>query len=158
MRALVPIRAGEGRSVALVGLVATLYAAAVGVGDVVAQSIFIERAGADALPRIFLLKAAIDAAAAALYLPVTRGRKPAAVLRLALLLYAGVVIAGRALVVAQGGSSAAYALYVAHECAWTVLTIHWGVYLLDVFDASQARRLFPILFGATRLGGALAGG
>lgn len=158
LRSLVPIRAGERRPVALVGLVAVLYAAAVAVGDVIAQSIFIERAGADALPRIFLLKAAIDAVAAALYLPATRGRNPAAVLRVALLLYAAVVVAGRALVVARAGSGAAYALYVAHECAWTVLTIHWGVYLLDVFDASQARRLFPILFGATRLGGALAGG
>jgi hypothetical protein len=155
---LLPIRAGEGRSVALVGLVATLYAAAVAVGDVVAQSIFIERAGADALPRIFLLKAGIDAVAAALYLPATRGRKPAAVLRLALVLYAAVVVGGRALVATRDGGAAATALYVAHECAWTVLTIHWGVYLLDVFDASQARRLFPILFGATRLGGALAGG
>src|SRR5690606_36403 len=37
------------------------------------------------------------------------------------------------------------------------LTIHWGVYILDAFDASQARRLFPILFTAARLGGVVAG-
>ncbi|HUS67392.1 MAG TPA: hypothetical protein VMZ28_22800, partial [Kofleriaceae bacterium] len=158
MRALIPLRAGEGRPVAVVGAVAMLYAAAVAVGDVVAQSIFIERAGADSLPRIFLLKAGIDALAAALYLPATRGRSPASVLRFALLVYAVVVVGARALVAHDTGGAAAYALYIAHECAWTVLTIHWGVYLLDVFDAGQARRLFPVLFGATRLGGALAGG
>jgi len=157
MRRLVPVRAGEGRAVLGVGLIAVLYAAAVGVGDVVSQSIFVGRAGAEALPRIFLLKAAIDVGAALLYLPMTRGRRPPAVLRLTLLVYIATVLAGRALVAAAAGAGPAYALYVGHECAWTILTIHWGVYLLDVFDASQARRLFPILFGATRLGGALAG-
>jgi hypothetical protein len=157
LRGLVPVRSGEGRAVLSVGLIAVLYAAAVGIGDVVSQSIFVGRAGAEALPRIFLLKAAIDVGAAILYLPMARGRHPSAVLRIALVAYLATVLAGRALVAAMNGAGAAYALYVGHECAWTILTIHWGVYLLDVFDAGQARRLFPILFGATRLGGALAG-
>ena len=157
LRGLVPVRTGEGRAVLAVGLIAILYAAAVGIGDVVSQSIFVGRAGAEALPRIFLLKAAIDVGAALLYLPMTRGRRPPAVLRLTLVVYIATVLAGRALVSAAAGAAPAYILYVGHECAWTILTIHWGVYLLDVFDASQARRLFPVLFGATRLGGALAG-
>jgi hypothetical protein len=157
MRRLVPVRAGEGRAVLGVGLIAVLYSAAVGIGDLVSQSIFVGRAGAEALPRIFLLKAAIDVGAALLYLPMTRGRRPPAVLRLTLVIYIATVLAGHALVATSGGTAPAYLLYVGHECAWTILTIHWGVYLLDIFDASQARRLFPILFGVTRLGGALAG-
>ena len=55
LRGLVPVRTGEGRAVLAVGLIAILYAAAVGIGDVVSQSIFVGRAGAEALPRIFLL-------------------------------------------------------------------------------------------------------
>lgn len=157
LRGLVPVRTGEGRAVVGVGLIAILYAAAVGIGDIVSQSIFVARAGSEALTRIFLLKAAIDVGAAFLYVPMTRGRRPPAVLRLTLAVYLVTVLAGRALVAAMDGAAPAYLLYVGHECAWTILTIHWGVYLLDVFDAGQARRLFPVLFGATRLGGALAG-
>ncbi len=157
MRGLVPVRAGEGRAVVAVAVTAILYAAALGIGDLVAQSIFLGRAGAGALPRIFLLKAAIDVGAAILYLPVARGRHPAAILRLALVVYVAALLAGRSLVAGADGARPAFALYAGHECAATILTVHWGVYLLDAFDAGQARRLFPILFGATRLGGALAG-
>ena len=147
---------GEWRKVGALWAVGVAYAAATTLGENVAQSIFAGRVGAGQLARMFLVKGAFDVLASALYLPLTRGRDPARVLRVALVAYAATIVAGR-LAVLGSGALPAYALYIGHECAWTVLTIHWGVYVLDVFDAAEARRLFPLIFTAARVGG-IAGG
>jgi len=154
--ALLHMRPGEGRRVLWIAVVGAAYAAATSLGDDIAQAVFVARAGAEALPRMFLFKGVLDIAAAALYLPLARGRNADAVWRLAIAVYLASVGGGWAW--ANGGSVAgAYGLYVVHESAWTILTIHWTVLILEVFDANQARRLFPILFAATRLGGIGAG-
>lgn len=150
------LRPGEGRRILWLAGISVAYAAATALGDDVAQSVFVARAGASALPRMFLFKGLLDVAAAALYLPLTRGRSPAGVWRVALAIYMLAVLGGR-LLASDGSVFSAYALYVIHECAWTILTIHWGVFILDALDASQARRLFPLLFTAARLGDIAAG-
>lgn len=150
------VRPGEGNRLLWLGAIGIAYAAATSLGDTVAQSVFVTRVGAASLPRMFLLKGVLDVVAAALYMPLTRGRSTARVWRAALAIYVLTVVAARALM-SGGGTVSAYALYIGHECAWTILTIHWGVFILDAFDASQARRLFPLLFTAARLGGIIAG-
>ncbi len=154
--ALLHVRPGEGRRVLWVAAIGVAFAAATQIGDDVAQSVFVTEVGPRSLPGVFLAKALIDALAAALYLPMTRGRGPTAVWLVALAVYAATVI-GAGAWARGGGEAGAYALYVGHECAWTILTIHWGVFILDAFDASQARRLFPLLFTAARVGGIVAG-
>lgn len=153
---LLHLRPGETSRLLWVGAIGIAYAAATAVGNDVAEAIFITRVGADAMPLVFLAKGAFDVLAAALYLPLARGRSQRQVWLVALGLYIATVIAARA-VVAGGGDASAFGLFIAHETAWTILTIHWGVFVLDVFDASQARRLFPILFTTARLGGVIAG-
>ena len=153
---LLPVRPGESRRLLWLSLIGVAYATATSLGDDIAQSVFVTRVGADALPRMFIFKGLLDVVAAAVYLPLTRGRSTPRVWQVAIAVYV-VAILGARVAVTGGGAISAYALYVAHECAWTILTIHWGVFILDAFDASQARRLFPILFTAARLGGVLAG-
>ena len=153
---LLHVRPGEGRRVLWLGAISVAYAAATSLGDDIAQSVFVARVGAHDLPRMFLIKGLLDVAAAALYLPLTRGRSPSSVWRVVLMIYMAAVLGAWALA-GGGGVVSAYALYVAHECAWTMLTIHWGVFILDAFDASQARRLFPLLFTAARLGDMASG-
>jgi len=156
LRALLHLRPGESRRVLWIAIIGATYAAATSLGDDIAQAVFVARAGAEALPRMFLFKGVLDVAAAALYLPLARGRSADAVWRLSIAVYLASVAAGWGW--ARTGSVAgAYGLYVVHESAWTILTIHWTVLILEVFDANQARRLFPILFAATRLGGIGAG-
>jgi len=151
------LRPGEGKRTARVALIALAWMAATSLGDDVAQSVFVSRAGAEALPRMILFKGLLDVLAAAIYVPLARGRTPSHVLVVALTIYAATVSGAQVLVSAVGGNWSAYALYVGHEAAWTVLTIHWGVYVLDAFDASQARRLFPLLFAVATLGKMLGG-
>lgn len=154
---LLHLRPGESRRVLWFAVVGAAYAGATSLGDDIAQAVFVARAGAEALPRMFLLKGILDVVAALIYLPLARGRSAGSVWRLAMVLYLGTVVIGW-LWAAQGTVAGAYGLYVLHESAWTILTIHWTVLILEVFDANQARRLFPLLFAATRLGGIGAGG
>ncbi len=139
--------------VAAIGL---CYAAATSLGENIAESVLFSRIGWQSMPVIILLKAGMDIVAAALYLPLTKGRDAGRVWRIALLIYLATVALGG--VMARGDSDiAAYVLYVGHECTWTILTIHWGVFILETFDASQARRLFPLLFTTARAGSIVAG-
>lgn len=150
------LRPGEvGRALWVAGM-GICYAAATSLGDDVAQSLFVTRVGAQSMPIVFLFKGLLDVVAATLYLPITRGRSPGGVWRFALAIYISTVLAGWALT-ANGTQLSAYLLFIGHECAWTILTIHWGVFILDIFDASQARRLFPLMFTAARVGGIFAG-
>jgi hypothetical protein len=153
---LLQLRPGEAGRLVWLGAIGVAYAAATSLGDDIAQSVFVTRVGAESLPRMFLFKGALDVLAAALYLPLTRRRSTPRVWRVAIAIYVFTLIAAR-VAVDGGGVVSAYALYIGHECAWTILTIHWGVFILDAFDASQARRLFPVLFTAARLGGMAAG-
>lgn len=153
---LLDVQPGERRKVLALWAVGVAYAAAIGVGENVAQALFADRVGAPALARLFLVKGVFDVAAAALYLPLTRGRSPRRVLEVALAIYAATMLLGR-LTACSRAPASSYALYLGHECAGTILTIHWGVYCLDLFDAGAARRLFPLIFTAARVGG-IAGG
>jgi len=156
VRRALHLRQGEVGRALWVAIIGVSYAAATTLGDDVAQTLFVTRVGARSMPIVFLFKGLLDVVAAALYLPITRGRSPARVWRVAVAIYIATVLAGW-LLTANGTSLSAYLLFIGHECAWTILTIHWGVFILDIFDASQARRLFPLMFTAARVGGIFAG-
>jgi hypothetical protein len=153
---VVEVRPDERRPLLALWLLGLLQAAALSIGENLAQSVFTAQVGARELSGLVLWKGLIDVAAAGLYLPLTARRSPRAVMALALGIYAFTLAAGR-LWLGRGGAAPAWGLYLGHECASTLLTIHWGVYVLDRFDAAQARRLFPLVFTASRLGGVLAG-
>ncbi len=142
------IRPGEGWRLAWVAAIGFAFYAASALGDDVAEALFLSRVGVDALPARWALNAALDVGAAAVYLRLSHARSPGAVLRVALGIYIAAVVGGRVLLSAFGGDVPAYVLYLGHETARTILVIHWGVFVLHAFDASQARRLFPLLFTA----------
>jgi hypothetical protein len=156
LRGALQLQPGEERRALSLWAIGLLYAIATGVGESVAQSIFIARLDAARLAQMILVKGIFDVAASALYLPLTRGKSSARVLELALAIYAGTILLGR-LALFEPGALPAYALSIGHECAWTILTIHWGVYILDVFDAEAARRLFPVVFTASCAGRLIGG-
>jgi hypothetical protein len=147
---------GETPALVRVAAIGAAYSAGTALGETISEAVFVARVGAEALPQLFLLKGVIDVVTAACYVPLARDRSPAAVLRFTLSIYIVAVAAGR-LGLAADGIASAYGLYVAHETAWTLITIQWGVFVLDVFDASQARRLLPLLFTSSQLGAIGAG-
>lgn len=150
------MRPGESKRVLWVAAIGLCYAAATSLGENISESVLFSRIGWHSMPLVILLKAGMDILAAALYLPLTKKRNSGRVWRIALLIYIVTVAIGGTM--ARGESDyAAYILYVGHECTWTILTIHWGVFILEAFDASQARRLFPLLFTTARVGSIIAG-
>ncbi len=139
-------------------VVALAYYAAVTIGDTVATSVFIARAGASNLPYIFLIKAGIDVVASLLYLPLTRNRSARSVWRSLLCFYMAVIALGwLAVSMSSLPTLGAYLLYGGHEVAWTLAVVHWGIFLLDTFSPSESRIYFPILFGVGRVGALLGG-
>ncbi|MCE9579974.1 MAG: hypothetical protein K8W52_43050, partial [Deltaproteobacteria bacterium] len=138
-----------------VGAQGAVIAAATQIGDDIAQAVLMTRVGAVGWPVTLVAKAALDVLAAAAYLPLTRRRDPASVMRVLLAAYAAAVAAAWAL--GRTGRPGAYLVYVVHECAWTPLTIHWGVYLLAALDAREARRRLPVMFTAARVGAMIGG-
>jgi hypothetical protein len=139
---------------ALAGVYA-LLGAAVAAGDATVHTIFVARAGADRLPEALLLRAVVSPLLAYLYARLARHRTPRAVLVGLLVLAAAIAVAGRfALSIEDFGPLAAY---VIHELVASVLTVHWGVYLLHHLAGDHALRGAPVVFASARLGAALAG-
>ena len=54
------VRPGEAGRLVWLGVIGIAYAAATSLGDSIAQSVFVTRVGAESLPRMFLVKGALD--------------------------------------------------------------------------------------------------
>ncbi|MCA9672578.1 MAG: hypothetical protein KC503_43590 [Myxococcales bacterium] len=138
-------------------LIYALLSAGLAINDGVANALFLARVGATDLPLVFIAKALLDMLGAALYVRVDRRLGARATLVL-LLVFAALGSAGAWLGVrALPGAWTYLALFAFEEVCQTLLKIHWGVYLLERFDAVSARRYFPSIYTGARVG-AVAGG
>lgn len=137
------------------GVVHAAIGGAIAAGDVTVQAIFLARAGAERLPEVLLARAILGAAATWAYARMTRAGSTRAQLA-AVSLVAAVVAVG-SIPLAAEGAIGPVAAYVVHETASSVVTIHWGVFLLAHVSGAQARRTTPLVYGAARAGAMVAG-
>ncbi|MEM9067465.1 MAG: hypothetical protein AAGE52_03135 [Myxococcota bacterium] len=146
---------GEGGAVARMALVYGAIGASTTVADTLVQSAFLARAGAEALPYVLGARAVLSPALAWTYSRTARRRSSRGVLSVIALLNA-VAIAGARVALDLGpvGATAAYAV---HEIASALLTLHWGVYLLDHFRPDAAKRAVAPIYAGAR-GAAVIGG
>ena len=146
------IRTGEGR---LVGLLAALFAAVEagrGLGEVGADTLFLSRFGADALPYLFILLGAVSLVVAQGYgAGIGRlGRRPFLVGLLGVL--AALLLVERAAML-SGSDLALPVMWVSvYAVSALMLTVVWTV-AGTTLDVRQAKRLFPVCTGAAILGG-----
>ena len=147
------------------GAVHAMMGGAMAAGDATVQALFLSRAGADQLPKVLLVRALVSPILAWLY---TRMLRPTALGGAEAAPPDGRrVLAAMALVVAAVIASAPFALrlgpagalgvYAVQEVLSGLLTIHWGVYLLEHLAADRARRGVATVYAASRAGAALAG-
>lgn len=136
-----------------VGLVHAVIGAAIAAGDALVQASVLSEVGVDALPEVLLARAVVGPVLAFAYARATRGRATAPVLAALSLVAGGVLLAGPSLLRSPLGS---VGLYSAHEIATALLTVHWGVYLLDRLG-SDARSSVALVYAMARGGAALAG-
>jgi hypothetical protein len=140
------IRAGEGRTVALVVALMFLSVGGLTIGESGISALFFDRIGPDLLPIMYVASGAVGIAAMlALSAALGRFERRRAYVALPLLL-AGVVVVGRVVVTADPAW-----IYPAMLLTTTVAYLVNAVYLWGtaglVTDTRRAKRLFP-LFGA----------
>lgn len=146
------IRAGEGR---LVGLLAALFAvveAGRGLGEVGADTLFLSRFGADALPYLFILLGAVSLVAALGY-GTGIGRLGRRRFLVGLLGGLAAVLLLERIAMASGSELAIPVIWVSvYAVSALLLTLVWTV-AGSTLDVRQAKRLFPVCIGAAILGG-----
>jgi len=145
------VRAGEGRIVALVGLLFVALEAGRGFGEVGVDTLVVSRFGADTLPYLFIALGATSLVAALGY-GAALGRLQRTPLLAGILLGAAVLLlAGRAIMAAGTDTVIPIVWLVTYAAGAIAVTISWTV-AGSVFDARQAKRLFPICTGAAIAG------
>lgn len=150
------IQPGEGRIAGL--LVATMVVATAGhtIGESGVSALFFERAGADALPRIYLAQGVVGLAAM-FALTALLARSDRRRVYVSLLLLTGAVVTVERLILVTDPSWIFPVLWLTVSVAMLVQAVSlWGTAGL-VTDTRRAKRLFP-LFGAGSILGAVVGG
>ncbi|MEX1170470.1 MAG: HEAT repeat domain-containing protein [Chloroflexota bacterium] len=145
------IRAGEGRILALVALLFMALEAGRGFGEVGVDTLVVSRFGAGTLPYLFIGLGALSLLAALAY-GAALGRLPRTPLMAGILLGAGVVLVAGRLIMAGGTDAVVPMIWLVTYASGAIAgTIAWTV-AGAVFDARQAKRLFPLCSGAAIAG------
>ena len=154
------VRAGEGRILGLVALLFATLEAGRGLGEVGVDTLVVSRFGAGTLPYLFIGLGAVSLVAALAY-GAALGRVARTPLMAGILLGASALLGGGRLLMASGTSDVVPAIWlVTYATGAIAVTISWTV-AGSVFDARQAKRLFPLCTGAAIAGsfvGTLASG
>ena len=154
------IRAGEGRILALVAMLFTALEAGRGFGEVGVDTLVISRFGAGTLPYLFIGLGATSLVTALAY-GAALGRVSRTPLLVGVLLGATALLVGGRLIMASGTEAIVPVIWLVTYASGAIAgTISWTV-AGSVFDARQAKRLFPICTGAAIAGsflGTLASG
>ncbi len=155
LRALLSIRAGEGRLVALVALLFATVEAARGLGDIAGNALFVDRYGADALPPMYVVLGLVSLVVALAYGAAVGTLPQRRFLPGLLAGFAGVVLVERVAML-SGLAVVLPVVWISVQTVNTILlTLVWSVAGV-VLTARQAKRLFPLATSAA-IAGALVG-
>ncbi|MFI5226200.1 MAG: HEAT repeat domain-containing protein, partial [Candidatus Limnocylindrales bacterium] len=154
------IRSGEGRTVALVAALFALIEAGRGLSEVGADTILLSRVGPSVLPYLYVLLG-LASLLVALAFGAAIGRLRMGPFFTALLGVFAVLLAALGLIAQSAGPNGFSVIWLIVYVVGTVeATLVWSV-AGSVFDARQAKRMFPICTSAAILGrfvGTLAAG
>lgn len=138
----------------------TLYAllsCSVEVAKLIAEVLFLSRAGIKWLPSLFVGQALVSTLAAVGYVAIVKRWSTSRVFA-GLLTGFGVMMIACGLGATRVQGTVAYGLvFIFAEGGATLLKIHWGVYILDIYNPGSASRLFPFLFTGAALGRSAGG-
>jgi len=149
---LLAIRPGEGRLIALVAALFATIEGARGFGEIGADTMFLRRIGADFLPQMYIGLGIISLLVAVAY-GAAIGRLDRGRLFVGLLVGMAAILVVLRLALATGEALAVPTLWLSIYIESAVLgTLMWTI-AGAVFDARQAKRLFPLCTGAAIAGG-----
>jgi len=157
VRALFGLEPQDVRPVVGLGLVHAALGAAIAAGDAAVQASFLSRAGSDRLWVVLAANAVLNPVLVTLFARSLSGRSSRTTMAGAALFAVATSAAGLVAIGLTRSGPLAIAAYVAHEIASTVVTVHWGVYLLAYLSGPAAVRAVPVVYAASRGGAAVAG-
>jgi HEAT repeat protein/ATP/ADP translocase len=151
---LLAIRPGEGRRIALVAALFATVEAGRGFGEIGADTLFLRRIGADFLPYVFIALGFISLLVAVVY-GAAIGRLKRGPFFVSLLAGLAAILVALRLAMLTGAALVFPAVWLAIYVEGAVLgTLVWTI-AGSVFDARQAKRLFPLCTSAAIAGGFL---
>ena len=155
VRGLVPVRREERGLALLLFVFLTLMVLADWIGKIGADSLFVKRFGVQNIPAMYILTPlAMLASSAAIFAFVGRVRRRTLLSAfVAIVMVASVVIQ---LAIPLGGAIFPIAYIFAHGVKETIYLLFW-IYVGNLYDSEQAKRLFPLFAGAVLVGKILGG-
>jgi len=138
----------------------TLYAllsCGIEVAKLIAEVLFLSRAGIKWLPSLFVGQALVSTLAAVVYVALVKKWSNSSVF-IGILIGFGVLMSTVSLGASWIEGTLAYGLvFGCAEAGSTLLKIHWGIHLLDIYNPKSASRIFPFLFTGAALGRSAGG-
>lgn len=150
------IKKGEEKKVLFFLLFFALLMMAQELGGGISLSIFLSRAGIGRLPLMLLLAAVMNFLAVISYVQLSSRRSNKNLFALIIGAGMAVLIPSR-LLAPSLPTEMSYFFYAVSEFMTASVGLHFSVYLSDFFDTRQSKRLFPIIFAGSRIGGITGG-
>ena len=135
-----------------------LLGAGLALGRGTADALFFKRYGIEYLPVMFMVTSLFLAVVCTVYAAFADRLASEKFFQYLLGLLALAVIVAWFLMEHTGQSWAYPFYYIIYEIASELVLIHAGLYLNQNMDASQARRLVPVIFGGSQVGMIMGGG
>jgi hypothetical protein len=153
------IRRGEWRGLLRLWWGYIMLSLGVEAARLVAEILFVSRAGIHWLPSLFIFQAVVNTAASTGYLAlIHRTRIPQRNLLAGLLFLFGGSTAVLSVLTGWMGKFWVYGLlFGCVEAGAVMLKIHWGVHILELYSPRSASRVFPFLFTGSAVGRSIGG-
>lgn len=134
-----------------------LLSCGIEVAKLIAEVLFLSRAGIKWLPSLFVGQALVSTLAAVVYVALVKKWSNSSVF-IGILVGFGVLMSTVSLGASWIEGTLAYGLvFGCAEAGSTLLKIHWGIHLLDIYNPKSASRIFPFLFTGAALGRSAGG-
>lgn len=156
MQKVLMIKRGEEKKLFLFLLLFLFLIMGVEIGSGVSMSLFLVHAGADKLPVIFLLAALLNFGVVVAYVYLSSTKNNTSLFYM-LIIPALLLLIPVRLLHPHFPGIMSYFLYILYEFLFSSVHLHFSVYLSDYFDTRESKRLFPIIFAGSRIGGITGG-
>lgn len=130
-------------------------------GENLSMSLFLKRVGLDYLPLLYISVALINVVFSTTYTFVA-DRMSNRTLFFWVISLSGIGFLGTTLLAMATEQGPWFLLvnslfFIVRESSFTLLIMHFGLYLRDCFSRSESERTFPVIYASGRFGGLLAG-
>ncbi|MFP4497604.1 MAG: hypothetical protein ACLFQV_05275 [Vulcanimicrobiota bacterium] len=150
------IRKDEVKKVSLFFIFFAILMVGVEMGRGVSLSLFLTNVGIKKLPVMLMISSVFNTGAVLAYMGLSANRDNKTLFNIVLATGLALVLASRILFLSQK-NLASYIAFIGGEFFFNAINLHFAVYLAQFFNTRQAKRVLPVIFSGSRVGGILGG-